>query len=92
MPDVKKSGTTWIELLVNVDLQGSRSAKSFQKKDNQAHQRFLERNKNVEEGLGSDAQTPLSHEAGSKPSLALELATFKTAFRKVVREYVPTHL
>ena len=32
------------------------------------------------------------HEASTKPSLALELDTFKAAVRRVVRNYVPEHM
>ena len=39
-PDAKKSGTTWIEMLIRFDLMGYRSTGSIQKKDDQAHQRF----------------------------------------------------
>lgn len=39
--------------------------------------------------MGGNALSPNTHEADSRPSLALELAGFKTAVRTVVRAYVP---
>jgi hypothetical protein len=91
-PDAKKSGTTWIELLADFDLHEHRSPESILRKDVQAHQRFLHRERTAGGDGGGTTQVPIAHEAGSKPSLAFELVTFKAAFRRVVKGYVPTEL
>ena len=82
-----RSGTTWIEMLARFDTQGFRSRGSTQSKDDDAQHRFMIRS------ACNATRTPrpvaVSRSACVRPSLALELRTFKAIFRKVVRHHVP---
>lgn len=80
VPGIKKSGTTWIELLARFDLLGYRSLEAIQKENKQAHKIYVERCKQEGEGLGDLAHANPLHEASTKPSLALELDTLKQRY------------
>ena len=89
-PGTRRCGATWIEMLAAFDVQGHRSQNSIQRSDDKAHQRFLQRSSKAKRVGGQSTPAPPTHAACSRPSLALELQSFKAAFRKVVKHFVPT--
>ena len=86
--NAKKSGTTWIEMLTRFDTQGYRSIGSIQYKDTEAQHRFLLRNSKAKR-TRSNTTAALPKASCIRPSLALELQTFKSTFKNIVRQYLP---
>ena len=86
--DVVRSGTTWIELFTRFDTHGFRSTTSVQSKEADSHHRFLRRTSREKRRHGN-ITSPAARASCTRPSLALELQTFKAIFKKIVRQYLP---
>jgi hypothetical protein len=84
---VNKSGTTWIEMFTRFDTQGYRSQESIQHNNSVAHHRFLLRSSKTKRSRTTG--TPAVRSANTRPSMALELQTFKSTFKRIIRHYVP---
>lgn len=76
-------------MLARCDIQGYRSQSSIQRKDDAAQNRFLQRSSHVKRARGHSAPAGIARSACSRPSLAVELHTFKATIRRVVRNFIP---